>query len=72
MSCLDTTLDKIACLGVGSQVDRFMDAGILQIQVNAKLHETLKHFYLRIGRGLMNTIVPMDVLVKRVHPHFHE
>lgn len=67
VSGLLTFLDKITRLRVRGEVEGRMRTGILEVQIDTKLHKALEDLDLRVGSSLMNTVVTMDVLKERVH-----
>ena len=72
MSLLDTLLDQSDCFWVSGQVQRSVSPCILHGKIYTEGHEALENIKLRISCSLMDTIVPVNILVKRVHSCFHE
>ena len=72
MSLAGSLLDQSARFWVSCQVQASMSPCILNGKVHSERHKALEDFELRISRSLVNAIVSVNILVKRVHSRFHE
>ena len=61
MRCLDTCLDEGAGFWVGGQVEGRVYASVSQLEIDTELHKALEDLDLRVGRGLMDAVVAVDI-----------
>lgn len=72
MRRLDTRLDEGTRFRVCGQVKWRVDASVSKLQIDTELHEALEDLDLGISRGLMNTVVAVDIDREWVHANLHE